>query len=340
MASAIRLTTTSRLNVAPKDVFDFVATPQNWPTFVLSSFAVDGSGCGEALPVGGQVDEIFGLPPLMPLRVQWTCVDADAPRDGNPDGRLTFSSPAGLDGVASDCFMRFVFASDNEGGTELELEMEYAPTSPLATLATPALVLDNALALKVLLPREIARAKPPVRPLMDPIAGPLVSVARRLGLLPNAEDGGWTGEPTAWARRDSVPQRLSELSQSRLAGMKQWVAERAAGEFDAEAIDRRLEELVGSSGVLIFSFTNCPFCKGSKELLDAKGVRYRVVELDLEPQGAAMRARLGARTGRTSVPSVWVAGECVGGLNDGPGLAPLDADGLLEPKLRAVGAMA
>ena len=53
-----------------------------------------------------------------------------------------------------------------------------------------------------------------------------------------------------------------------------------------------------------------------------------------------MRARLGVRTSRTSVPSIWIGGEYVGGLNDGPGLLPLDADGALEPKLRAVGAMA
>ena len=53
-----------------------------------------------------------------------------------------------------------------------------------------------------------------------------------------------------------------------------------------------------------------------------------------------MRARLGARTQRTSVPSIWIGSEFVGGLNDGPGLVPLDTDGKLEPKLRAVGALA
>ena len=52
-----------------------------------------------------------------------------------------------------------------------------------------------------------------------------------------------------------------------------------------------------------------------------------------------MRCRLGIRTGRTSVPSVWVAGEYLGGLNDGPGLLPLDEQGELEPKLRAAGAL-
>ena len=71
----------------------------------------------------------------------------------------------------------------------------------------------------------------------------------------------------------------------------------------------------------------------------ANQASYSVIELDLEGDGAALRARLGARTGRTSVPSVWINGEYCGGLNDGPGLGPLDAEGQLDPKLRAAGAM-
>lgn len=38
------------------------------------------------------------------------------------------------------------------GGSNLSLQMEYKPPSPLAILAIPILTLDNALALKVLLP--------------------------------------------------------------------------------------------------------------------------------------------------------------------------------------------
>ena len=174
---------------------------------------------------------------------------------------------------------------------------------------------------------------------MDPIAGPIVKAARALGLMAEEEADGWRGEPSEWANADSPTQALSEFSQQFLGGFKQWAAEAVAGEFDATAVDARLDAEIGAGGALMYSFTTCPFCKKAKEALDAKGVKYSVVELDEEADGAAMRARLGIHTGRTSVPSVWVAGEYIGGLNDGPGLLPLDEQGELEPKLRAAGAL-
>ena len=175
--------------------------------------------------------------------------------------------------------------------------------------------------------------------MMDAIAAPIVKAARALGLIAEEEADGWRGEPSEWANADSPTQALSEFSQQFLGGFKQWAAEAVAGEFDATAVDARLDAEIGAGGALMYSFTTCPFCKKAKEALDAKGVKYSVVELDEEADGAAMRARLGIRTGRTSVPSVWVAGEYLGGLNDGPGLLPLDEQGELEPKLRAAGAL-
>ena len=90
----------------------------------------------------------------------------------------------------------------------------------------------------------------------------------------------------------------------------------------------------------MYSFTSCPFCKKAKELLDDKGAKYTVYELDERPDGAALRARIGARTGRTSVPAIWVGADYIGGLNDGaPGLLPLDKVGDLDGRLRAAGAL-
>ena len=46
------------------------------------------------------------------------------------------------------------------------------------------------------------------------------------------------------------------------------------------------------------------------------------VELDIDrKKGFPIRAELGKRTGRTSVPSIWIGGQFIGGCNDGPVLA-------------------
>ena len=321
-------------STAPAALHDFLATPTNWPKIVLSSWSVEGASVDEDRPLaeGESVDEIFGAPPVLPLSVRWTCEQSDKER-----GILKFKSPAGLEGVASDCKMEFEITPGADG-TALELLMSYEPVSPLAVVASPVLVADNAFALKVLLPRALA---PSNLGTMDPIAGPLVGAARALGLMAKEEDDGWRGEPSAWADADSLTQRLSAFSQSRLSGVKQFLADRVAGEYDEPAVRSRLDGYVSDHAVVVFSFTSCPFCKKAKELLEAKGASFEVVELDEDGEGAAMRAQLGRRTGRTSVPSVFIGGEYIGGMNDGsPGLGPLEAAGALEDKLRAAGALA
>ena len=174
----------------------------------------------------------------------------------------------------------------------------------------------------------------------DPIAGPLVAAARAVGALPQEEEDGWTGEPSAWADEESFTQKLSGFTQKYAAGFKQVVAEAVAGDFDADAVDADLNAALARGGVTMYSFTSCPFCKKAKELLDDKGAKYTVYELDERPDGAALRARIGARTGRTSVPAIWVGADYIGGLNDGaPGLLPLDKVGDLDGRLRAAGAL-
>ena len=43
---------------------------------------------------------------------------------------------------------------------------------------------------------------------------------------------------------------------------------------------------------------------------------YSAIELTERDDGPGLRAELGARTGRTSVPSIWIAGACIGGCNE------------------------
>lgn len=176
-------------------------------------------------------------------------------------------------------------------------------------------------------------------PAMDPVIGPVVRLMRSVGLLRDGDDE-WVGEPLSWAEEDSLAQRLSVATQRWALPVKLWIVERAAGVYDAAEEDERLERLARASGCVVFAFSACPFCRRARETLDAAGAHYTVYNLDEEPWGPPLRARLGRLTSRTSLPSIWMGGECIGGLNDGtPGLRTLEATGELSTRLRACGAL-
>ena len=65
----------------------------------------------------------------------------------------------------------------------------------------------------------------------------------------------------------------------------------------------------------------------------------------LVAQGNPRRAALGRLTGKSSVPSIWIGGEYIGGCDDGPteeapGLVKLALKGALRPALDSAGAFA
>jgi len=77
-------------------------------------------------------------------------------------------------------------------------------------------------------------------------------------------------------------------------------------------------------------------------VLDGYGAKYTVVELNEAQDGYAIRAELAERTGRTSVPALYVGGAFVGGCNDGGmgGVMTLDKAGTLKPLLAEAGCLA
>ena len=150
-ATALTLTTRSRVpNSTPQELQQFLATPANWPRIVLSSVGVEGATPASPLRPGSEIDELFGLPPVLPLRVKWRCEAAD-----ERGGTLDVRSEGGLEGVATDCRMDFSIEADGDASV-VDLAMSYEPASPLAVLAAPVLIVDNWLALNVLLPRAFS----------------------------------------------------------------------------------------------------------------------------------------------------------------------------------------
>ncbi len=82
--------------------------------------------------------------------------------------------------------------------------------------------------------------------------------------------------------------------------------------------------------VLMYSTATCPYCQGAERLLARKGVRdLERVRVDLDP---ARRREMIERSGRRSVPQIWIGERHVGGCDD---LHELDAAGELDRLLAA-----
>merc|ERR1719384_432008 len=77
------------------------------------------------------------------------------------------------------------------------------------------------------------------------------------------------------------------------------------------AIDAAIQE--AGSGVALFGKSGCPFCKKTKKALYAVGIHPVVVELDLDENGPAIQKSLEGKTGKATVPNVWLDGKFLGG---------------------------
>jgi glutaredoxin 3 len=80
--------------------------------------------------------------------------------------------------------------------------------------------------------------------------------------------------------------------------------------------------------IMMYSTEICPFCVRAERLLRAKGVEaIAKVRVDLEPE---RRLEMVQKTGRRTVPQIYIGELHVGGYDD---LVALDRAGRLEPLL-------
>lgn len=76
--------------------------------------------------------------------------------------------------------------------------------------------------------------------------------------------------------------------------------------------------------VIMYTTGFCPYCKMAESLLRAKGVQeIEKIRIDLEPQ---RRIEMMGKTGRRTVPQIYIGEKHVGGYDD---LAQLDREGEL-----------
>jgi glutaredoxin 3 len=83
--------------------------------------------------------------------------------------------------------------------------------------------------------------------------------------------------------------------------------------------------------IVMYSTGFCPYCVRARMLLDSKGVNYTDIRVDLEPQ---LREEMIRRSGRTSVPQIFIDDFHVGGCDD---MFALENQSRLDPLLSAAG---
>jgi glutaredoxin 3 len=81
--------------------------------------------------------------------------------------------------------------------------------------------------------------------------------------------------------------------------------------------------------VLMYCTAACPFCQSAERLLEQKGAQVEKVRVDLEPE---RRGEMMQKSGRRTVPQIWIGERHVGGCDD---LYALDREGGLDPLLKA-----
>ncbi|WP_439136211.1 glutaredoxin 3 [Pseudomaricurvus sp.] len=83
------------------------------------------------------------------------------------------------------------------------------------------------------------------------------------------------------------------------------------------------------SAVTLYTTRYCPFCVRAKGLLDHKAVAYTDISVDNNPE---LRQEMMAKSGRRTVPQIWVGEHHVGGCDE---LMALERSGDLDEMLAA-----
>ncbi|OIQ99335.1 glutaredoxin-3 [mine drainage metagenome] len=82
------------------------------------------------------------------------------------------------------------------------------------------------------------------------------------------------------------------------------------------------------ANIVMYTTATCPYCMNAERLLMGKGVKeINKIRVDLQPE---LRAEMMEKTGRRTVPQIYIDDRHIGGFDD---LHALDMAGGLDPLL-------
>jgi glutaredoxin 3 len=79
--------------------------------------------------------------------------------------------------------------------------------------------------------------------------------------------------------------------------------------------------------ITVYATSWCPYCAMARRLFEEKGVSWEEIDVEAEP---ARRSEMMQRSGRRTVPQIWIGERHVGGYDD---LEALDRAGRLDALL-------
>ncbi|KAF9210107.1 hypothetical protein BGZ49_005503 [Haplosporangium sp. Z 27] len=101
------------------------------------------------------------------------------------------------------------------------------------------------------------------------------------------------------------------------------------------SLERRIQGLIDTHPIMVFSKTYCPYSAAAKKLLHSYTNDIHVLEVDLENESAEIKKVLTKIThGHSTFPSIFFNGESIGGRDN---LQALDDTGKLLPRLQLLG---
>ena len=83
--------------------------------------------------------------------------------------------------------------------------------------------------------------------------------------------------------------------------------------------------------VYLYTTRFCPFCIQAKRLLSSKGIAYREIPVDGDPE---LRVEMMNLSGRRTVPQIWIGESHIGGCDE---LYALERSGQLDAMLAGTG---
>jgi glutaredoxin 3 len=86
---------------------------------------------------------------------------------------------------------------------------------------------------------------------------------------------------------------------------------------------------MSSAGIVMYTTGWCPYCERARALLRDKGAAFEEVDIDTLPE---KRAEMLTRSGRRTVPQIFIGERHIGGSDD---LHALEATGQLDALLQA-----